>query len=176
MNATIEKIVNLLFEGIEENEETCALREETLTNCQERYEDMIARGLTQDEAIHAVVESLNGMEELLAEYPKKSRQREATDAFDVFDDFDEDTVNAQCYDPARQPIREIDLQASSADVSFEQSDDGLVHVRADEGELKVSLKDGVLRIENMPCAPKATPGTSPAAEETSGEWSLMDLV
>ena len=70
----VSKIVNLLFADIEENEETAALREEVLNNCQERYDDLIAQGRSEDEALDAVVESLHGMEEVLAPY---RRQRAA---------------------------------------------------------------------------------------------------
>lgn len=166
MNATIEKIVNMLFEDIEENEETRALREETLTNCRERYEDMIARGLGEDEAIHAVVESLSGMEEMLAEYPRKAYTRKNDDAFD---DFDEDTVSAQCFDPAQHPIREINLQAGNADINFVQSDDGLVHVRTDEGELNVTLTDGILRIESAARGPSVKVDVKP---DHGDGWSM----
>ena len=44
MNATIEKIVNLLFEDLAETEETTAIREEVLQNCQERYQDLREAG------------------------------------------------------------------------------------------------------------------------------------
>lgn len=37
MNDTITKIVALLFEDLEETEETAALHDEILQNCQERY-------------------------------------------------------------------------------------------------------------------------------------------
>ena len=70
----VSKIVNLLFADIEENEETAALREEVLNNCQERYDDLVAQGRSEDEALDAVVESLHGMEEVLAPY---RRQRAA---------------------------------------------------------------------------------------------------
>ena len=71
MNATVERIVNLLFEDLQESEEVIALREEVMNNCQERYRDLRAQGLGEDDAIGQVVESLKGMEEMLASYPKK---------------------------------------------------------------------------------------------------------
>ena len=72
MNTTIEKIVNLLFEDLAETEETIAIREEILQNCQERYQDLREAGISEDDAIHAVIESLSGMEEMLSEYPRKA--------------------------------------------------------------------------------------------------------
>ena len=72
MNDTITKIVALLFEDLEETDETVALHDEILQNCQERYADLTAGGMTADEATKAVIDSLNGMQEMLADYPRKN--------------------------------------------------------------------------------------------------------
>ena len=37
MNPTIMKIIDLMFRGVPENEETSAIREELITNSQARY-------------------------------------------------------------------------------------------------------------------------------------------
>ena len=71
MNQTVKRIVDLLFEDTVENEETKALHEELMNNCQEHYEDLVRRGLTEDEATGEVVDSLKGMKEVIDEYPKK---------------------------------------------------------------------------------------------------------
>ena len=55
MNDTITKIVALLFEDLEETDETVALHDEILQNCQERYADLTAGGMTADEATKAVI-------------------------------------------------------------------------------------------------------------------------
>lgn len=73
MNPTVKRIVDLLFEDTVENEETNVLHEELMNNCQEHFEDLTAQGLSEDEAIGAVVESLKGMKDVLDEYPKKNR-------------------------------------------------------------------------------------------------------
>lgn len=80
MNDTITKIVALLFEDLEETEETAALHDEILQNCQERYADLTAGGMTADEATKAVIESLNGMQEMLADYPRKNARPAAPQA------------------------------------------------------------------------------------------------
>ena len=49
MNDTITKIVALLFEDLEETDETVALHDEILQNCQERYADLTAGGMTADD-------------------------------------------------------------------------------------------------------------------------------
>ena len=72
MNQTVKRIVDLLFEDTVENEETRALHEELMNNCQERYHDLISRGLSEEEATGEVVDSLKGMKDVIAEYPKKS--------------------------------------------------------------------------------------------------------
>lgn len=74
MNPTIEKIIDLMFRGIPENEETSAIREELLTNSQARYEDLIASGLSPDDALGQVLDNLRSMESVLDEY----RNEEAT--------------------------------------------------------------------------------------------------
>ena len=48
MNPTIEKIIGLLFEDLEESEEVRAIYEEVCQNCQERYQDKLALGLSED--------------------------------------------------------------------------------------------------------------------------------
>ena len=72
MSDTVKKIVDILFQDTVENDETRALHEELMNNCQEHYQDMIDRGLSEDEAVGEVVESLKGMKDLIAQYPKKS--------------------------------------------------------------------------------------------------------
>lgn len=73
MNPTVKRIVDILFQDTVENEETNALHEELMNNCQEHFEDLTAQGLTEDEAIGAVVESLKGMKDVIDEYPKKEQ-------------------------------------------------------------------------------------------------------
>lgn len=134
MNPTIEKIISMLFEDIIETEETHALHDEILNNCQERYQDMIARGVSEDEAIHAVMESLTGMDEVLAQYPRKTHEDEEGSSF--------------CFDPARSPVRLVDIHLVSEDVRLSPSADGLVHIVCDEpGHIRVSHENGVLRVE-----------------------------
>ena len=68
MNPTILKIIDLMFRGVPDTEETAAMREELLTNSQARYEDLIAAGLSPDDALGQVLDNLRGMEEVLDEY------------------------------------------------------------------------------------------------------------
>lgn len=68
MNPTILKIIDLMFRGVPENEETNAIREELITNSQARYEDLISAGLSPDDALGQVLDNLRGMEEVLDDY------------------------------------------------------------------------------------------------------------
>lgn len=65
MNPTIVKIIDMMYRDIPKNEETDTLREELLTNCQARYEDLLAAGVAPDDALGQVLESLRGMEDVL---------------------------------------------------------------------------------------------------------------
>ena len=67
MNQTVKRIVDILFQETVENDETKALHEELMNNCQEHYQDLISRGLSEDEAIDEVVESLKRMKDVIAQ-------------------------------------------------------------------------------------------------------------
>ncbi len=77
MNPTIVKIIDLMFRNVPENEETGAMREELLTNSQARYEDLIASGLSPDDALGQVLDNLRSMEEVLDEYRSGKTSRAA---------------------------------------------------------------------------------------------------
>ena len=74
MNEWIERMVNGLFEKIEETEEVRALRDEVLSDCEERCEDLLAAGESEAEARKKVAESLAGMEDMLSGYRRKKTE------------------------------------------------------------------------------------------------------
>ena len=119
MNATVERIVNLLFEDLQESEEVVALREEVMNNCQERYRDLREQGLTEDDAIGQVVESLKGMEEMLASYPKK--KAEPRDPFGE-ESFAKDGVDS---------VHRLRAELMDACLTVEPSPDGGIHCKMD---------------------------------------------
>lgn len=82
MNPTIEKIIDLMFRGIPETEETSAIREELLTNSQARYEDLIASGMSPDDALGQVLDNLRSMESVLDEYRSGKTSRSASQSSD----------------------------------------------------------------------------------------------
>ena len=127
MNATVERIVNLLFEDLQESEEVIALREEVMNNCQERYRDLRAQGLGEDDAIGQVVESLKGMEEMLSAYPRK--QPENRSPFRM-DSFAKDGPGS---------VRGLRAELLDADLTVEPSPDGTIHCKMD-GEGAPSIR------------------------------------
>ncbi len=87
MNGNVTRVVDFLFRDIEESEEVLSIRDEIMNNCQERYDNMIASGYSDEEALGAVAESLKGMDEVLKDYPRKPQ---FTDA-----DFSKENKNAE---------------------------------------------------------------------------------
>lgn len=148
MNKTIEKIVGLLFEDLEDSEEVRAIHEEICQNCQERYEDKLALGLSEDEAIHAVVESLSGMEEMLRAYPRHAPQAQAEPETE-WKEADE-VLHHFAFDPAVTPVREISaMRLGCTDVKLIASRDGLIHIDCEEDTPDVRLQEGVLLIASQ---------------------------
>ena len=152
MNATVARIVEIMFQDTEMNEEVQALKDEVMNNCQERYNDMIARGLSEDEAIAAVVDSLKGMEEVISQYPRKKAEEDDFDEDEPDDDDDEDededTEVDHTFDP--ESIRMIRVNLISDDVTVESSFDDRIHVcydREDLPNLEVRREGNVLVVE-----------------------------
>lgn len=159
-NETVERIVNLLFQDVEMTDEVQALYDETMSNCQERYQDMTSRGLSDDDAIAAVVESLKGMEDVISQYPKKSEAPEAEEAPKSAEVPVDDGGDGEQTDFTFHPadIGCIEMTMVCDDVHLEESPDGDVHVRFEDVEgAKASIcriEDGVLRVCRDPDAPK----------------------
>lgn len=140
MNTTVARIVEIMFQDTEITDEVQALKEEVMNNCQERYQDLVGRGLSEDEAIAAVVDSLKGMEEVIAQYPKKHGAQFAED--------DEDTDKDLVFDPRQ--VRRVKVLLTSDDVNIEEAGDELVHVYYDKEDmpnLVVEMSGDTLKIE-----------------------------
>ncbi len=120
MNQTVKKIVDILFQDTEENEETRALHEELMNNCQEHYRDLVARGLSEDEAIAEVVESLKGMKDVIAQYPRKTGSSTAEEEKLLSRSF----TGADC----------LKAETTDQDLYVSPSPDGMIHVYCDDAE------------------------------------------
>ena len=173
-NATVARIVDMMFQDIEMTEEVAAIHDEVMNNCQERYADMISAGMLEDDAIAAVVESLKGMETVIAQYPRRSRPAsQPVNACGEEDDEDEYVDNSGDRDLTFYPgeISSIDLTLVSEDVTVEASDDNLIHVAwyiYDEECISCTAANGVLRISRIPGAHAAVKNHAEAEESSSG--------
>lgn len=140
MNATVARIVEIMFQDTKMTDEVIALKDEVMNNCQERFVDMMARGMTEDEAIAAVVDSLKGMEEVIGQYPRKNEPSdEELDELDkefgeLEDEFEEQDGEADLrFDP--QGIRRVEISLLGENVIVEPSEDGQIHVRYDREDM-----------------------------------------
>lgn len=123
MNATVARIVELLFEDAVMNDETVAFKDEVMNNCQERYDDLRSCGMSEDDAIAAVVESLKGMEKVIAQYPHKEVEHpNQPDEEGQDNKVETDLV----FNP--EIIRHVKTLLTSENLNFEASSDELIHV------------------------------------------------
>lgn len=151
MNDTVARIVEIMFQDVELNEEVAAIREEVMNNCQERYKDLVSSGVSEDDAIAAVIDSLKGMEDVIAPYKRVGHRRANRGDPDDMEDELEDMESGE-RDVTFLPgeIHRIDLCLVSEDVRIVPSDDEAFHVLwdADENPLvQAYQQDGVLRIK-----------------------------
>ena len=71
MNESIKKIIDGLFAETEMTEDATILHDELLADSEDRLNDLLRSGLSEEEALAAVTESLNSMKEVIDAYPKK---------------------------------------------------------------------------------------------------------
>ena len=144
MNASIQGIIDHMFRDTVDNAETRALHEELLNNCLEHYDDLIARGMSETEAIDAVVDSLKGMKEVIDEYPKKPG-RETAQPEAKKQDVPEIRADAPVQEapPAEKPseytydaaaVRKLRTDLKNCDLKIGVSADSRIHVRCEDME------------------------------------------
>lgn len=158
MNETVARIVEIMFQDVEMNEETSAIRDEVMNNCQERYLDLVSSGVNEDDAIAAVIESLKGMEEVLAPYKKKANRHAAADLEDMEELDDEESGERNMAFRAEE-IHQISVCLVSENITLEASDDDDYHVIWDAGEapqVEASVSNGVLKVERRSGEPVKT--------------------
>ena len=130
MNQTVKRIVDILFQDTVENEETNALHEELMNNCQEHYQDLVDRGLSEDEAIGEVVESLKGMKEVIAQYPKKEASAK------------ESTAQEQDGAWTFSGVERLRAETTEQDLYVSPSPDGDIHIYCDDRNGLTCEKNG----------------------------------
>ncbi|MBQ1850190.1 MAG: hypothetical protein II139_07460, partial [Lachnospiraceae bacterium] len=67
MKDMIKSAITELFENVPETQETMELQEEMISNAEEKYEDLIQRGFTEEQSYTMVMGSIGDIQELLAE-------------------------------------------------------------------------------------------------------------
>ena len=139
MNQTIKRIVDLLFQDTVENEETNALHEELMNNCQEHYEDLVSRGMSEDEAIGAVVDSLKGMKDVIDEYPKKET---AEDTAQAEDEKTDEPPYPRTFFFEAAGIEKLRLELTSNEITVESAPVDRITVECDEPEKILIAPEG----------------------------------
>ena len=180
MNQTVKRIVDLLFEDTVENEETKALHEELMNNCQEHYEDLIKRGLTEDEATGEVVDSLKGMKDVIDQYPKKSGWTQ----YEAGGNADGNRASGENGAPQAGTTAGIDrtftgianLQAETTDqeICVSPSGDGAIHVFCSDPEGATVEQEGNRLF--LKGAKKREKFAAPFAMENGEEVTLSGLL
>ena len=165
MNETVRGMVEKLFENTVMNDETKALMDEVMNNCQERFEGLAGKGLPEEEILAAVSDSLKGMEEIVAGYPKKEALKVSVPG--------PDPDGLQRFDPAS--VTRLVARLTDADVEVVPGEDHDIAVELTHGpetSLTAVLDGGVLRI-----AQRRIPGGGQAdtASRPSGSRAPWDI-
>lgn len=135
MNEKVTQMVSLLFRDVADSEEVQALHDEVLNNCQDRYADLIASGLSEEESLAAVMESLKGMEEVLKEYPRREPEPQQPE--------EQSGPSLFRFEPG--DIRALDAQLTNCDVEVLTSDEGFSLELT--GDVRMDLRqDGTLAL------------------------------
>jgi hypothetical protein len=144
-----------------------------MNNCQEHYEDLIRRGLTDEEATGEVVDSLKGMKDVIAEYPKKSSTAQyETGARSKPDD-----------GPAGKPagisqtftgIDHLLAETSDQEICVSPSGDGAIHLFCNDPEGATFEQNGNQLV--IKGAKKRDKFAAPFAMEEGEEVSLSGLL
>ena len=139
MNEDVKRVVDALFADIEESDEVCSIHDEVMNNCQERYENLVYSGYSREEAIGAVLESLKGMDEVLRDYPRKSRWAEM--------DFSKDGTGYAAPNGdgiAWDRVRALRVSVRGADVwAYEAAGGGSLNLIQGENSLLKAVVDGM---------------------------------
>lgn len=144
MNEKVTQMISLLFRDLQPSEEVRALHDEVLNNCQERFADLTENGLSEEEALAAVMESLRGMEDVLKDYPRTdAAPAEEAPAAPAEEPAAEEGPSLSHFAP--EDILAIETSLTSSDVEVLASDHEFsLEIR---GEVYSRLdSDGTLRI------------------------------
>lgn len=113
MNEKVTQMVSLLFKDLQMSEEVQALHSEVLNNCQDRFADLVSTGLSEEEALSAVMESLAGMEDVLKDYPRKDEEPDGS-----VPAAEESPEGPSLFNFTPDQILAVDAQLSACDVEI----------------------------------------------------------
>ena len=181
MNASIQAIIDHMFRDTAVTAETRALHEELLNNCLEHYDDLIGRGMSETEAIDAVVDSLKGMKEVIDEYPKKpgtetkENEKKEDNAADPGIPAPEAEKTAEETPEQKKPeeyvfssadVRKLRTDLKNCDLKIGSSRDGKIHVRCEDMDQLICTLDGdVLSV-------RITDRTKQSIDEAAKQFNL----
>lgn len=151
MNTRVTQMVELLFRDVEVTDEVAALHDEVLDNCQDRFDDLLKNGVSEDEALAAVVESLKGMEDVLKDYPRKGSaggEKEPEKTKSTGEKAEEETDSREprtiCFNTA--DVGAIQAQLTGCDIEIAEGEGDKV-VLEKQGRIHYSREsDGTLKI------------------------------
>lgn len=130
MNDRVKEILDGLFTGVTENEETRALYDELLQNCSEHYEDLLAGGLSEQDAADAVRGSLDGMQEVLDAYRREDKESDAQEDADGKEDAEaEDAVYSKSW--SSEGVERLRVDAGMHDVHLGRCEGNEIIVSSD---------------------------------------------
>ena len=112
MNMRIKETIDALFGDIEMTEEAQALRDELSADLNDRMNDLLSQGISEDEAIRQIRDDLAGFGELTERFPHRQKEVVKTDPA---------ALNAERFNSIRIQLRQDDLTVLP-------SEDELIHM------------------------------------------------
>ena len=70
----IEEFIDSLFSGVVETSETKQLKADLLANAEDRYEDLLSQGKSENEAIGTIISEFGTIDELMEELNLENKQ------------------------------------------------------------------------------------------------------
>ena len=167
MNDKVREMVERLFDGAADNEETRALRDELMDNCLEHYQDLVSGGMDEQAALEAVKDSLSGMQEIVDRYSGKP-DRAVIPVPQAEKPAEEEPAGIRTEWPA-EGIEGLRIDAAGHSVEVSGSDEDVIRVTCDTPKAVRVEKDGpVLFIEAVRISDEAF-GAVREAGDPSGE-------
>ena len=170
MNNLVKELIDGMFRNVEENDETRALHDELMINCQERFEDLLAGGMNEEEAVNAVRDSLGGMQEVIDGYPRKEEN-----AQEEIQAEDKDAEGGGEYIRSMYGISGIVVESGSHDVEIVPGDGDQMIIRCDKDtRLEFSTEDGTVTVRPVTLADEVCDNVGTAARNDD-DTGFMDL-